>query len=31
MEKNYITLTKEELADLKGGKWVWDEETQSWI
>ena len=31
MEKNYTTLTKEELADLKGGEWVWDDETQSWI
>ena len=27
----FNVLTKDELANLKGGQWVWDEETQSWI
>lgn len=31
MDKKLTTLTKEELAKLKGGKWVWDEGTHSWV
>lgn len=31
MDKKLTTLTKEELAKLKGGEWVWDEDTHSWV
>ena len=31
MGNRFNVLTKDELANLKGGQWVWDDETQSWI
>ena len=31
MDKKLTTLTKDELANLKGGEWEWDEDTHSWV
>lgn len=31
MDISLTILTKDELANLKGGKWIWDENTQSWV